>query len=80
MRRIGARPLAFLNRILGLGVQPFDGEHEAARRGVHASAFIGEARINEAIGDHHAQIIRRLRLHAGGNFLGEEFKQEFRHG
>ena len=42
-------------------------------------AFIGEARIDEAIGDHGLQIFRRLRLHAGGDFFGEKFDQEFRH-
>ncbi len=77
--RIGARALALLAHVSGFGIEAFDGEHEAARRGVGLRAFIGEARFDEAIGDEAAQIFRRLRLHAGGNFLGEKFDQEFRH-
>ena len=77
--RIGAGAFAFLAHVGGFGVQAFDGEHEAARRGVGLRAFIGEARFDEAIGDQAAQIFRGPRLHAGGNFLGEEFDQEFRH-
>ena len=77
--RIGAGAFAFFAHIGGLGVQAFDGQHEAAWRGVGLRAFIGEASINQAVGDHSLQIFRRPGLHAGGNFLGEEFDQEFRH-
>ena len=78
--RIGARALAFLAHISGFGIEAFDGEHEAAWRGVGLGAFIGESRFDEAVGNETAQIFRRPGLHAGGNFLGEKFDQEFRHG
>jgi hypothetical protein len=78
--RIGAGAFTLLAHVGGFGIQAFDGEHEAARRGVGLRAFIGEARFDEAVGDKAAQIFRRPGLHAGGNFLGEKFDQELRHG
>ena len=42
-------------------------------------ALIGKASVHQRIGDHLAQVVRRLGLHAGGNFLGEQFDQQFWH-
>ena len=42
-------------------------------------ALIGEALPDQRIGDDLAQVIRRLLLHAGGDFLGKQFDQQFRH-
>ena len=74
-----AGALALLAHVGGFGVEAFNREHEAARRGVGLGALIGEACFDETVGDEAAQIFRRLGLHAGGNFLGEKFDQEFRH-
>ena len=35
--------------------------------------------IDQPVGDEFAQILRRSRLHARGNFLGEKFEQELGH-
>ena len=40
---------------------------------------VGEAALDEAVGDEAAQVVGRLRLHPGGDFLGEEFEQEVGH-
>ena len=36
--------------------------------------------VAQAIGDQAAQVVSRLGLHAGGDFFGEKFDQQFRHG
>ena len=42
-------------------------------------ALVDEAFGDELVGDHAAQIVRRLRLHARGDFFGEQFEQEIGH-
>ena len=73
--RIDAGALALLALVGGPGIEAFDGEHEAARGGVGLRAFIGEARLDEAVGYHGAQVIGRLRLHAGGNFFRKKLDE-----
>ena len=77
--RVDARALPLLVDIRRLGVEPFDREHEPARAAMGLRALIGEARLDQRIGDHLAQVVRRLLLHAGGDFLGKQFDQKFRH-
>ena len=40
---------------------------------------VGEAALDEAVGDEAAQVLGRLRLHPGGDLLGEELEQEVGH-
>ncbi len=40
---------------------------------------VGQAALDEAVGDEAAQVLGRLRLHPGGDFLGEEFEQQVGH-
>ncbi len=77
--RIDAGAFALLGYVSGLGVQALDGEYQAAGAGMGLGSFIGEARFHQAIGDQCAQVFRRLRLHAGGDFFGEQFDQQFGH-
>jgi hypothetical protein len=41
---------------------------------------IGEASLDEAVGDEAAEVGRRLPLHPGGDLFGQEFEQEVGHG
>ena len=69
LRRINTGPLTFFARVGGFGVKAFDGKNQAAWRGVNLCTLIGEACINQRIGDHRLQIISGFGLHAGGNFF-----------
>ena len=60
-------------------MRPSTREGQAARRGEGGGVGIGEAALDQAVGDEAAQVVGRLRLHAGGDFLGEEFEQEVGH-
>ena len=77
--RIDARTFAFLGDVGGLGIEAFDREDDAAGAAMGLRAFIGEAGLDQRVGDQCAQIIRRLLLHAGGDFFREKFEQKFRH-
>ena len=55
------------------------GERQAPRRREGLGALIDEPGLDQRIGDELAQILRRLPLHAGGNFFGEEFEEEVGH-
>mgnify|MGYP006273849999 CR=1 FL=1 len=46
---------------------------------IGVSTLIGETRLDESRGHQGAEILGRLLLHAGGDFLGEKFEQEFGH-
>jgi hypothetical protein len=50
------------------------GKRKPPRRDESLGAFIGETGFDQAVGDGFAQILRRPRLHARGNFFGEEFE------
>ncbi len=54
-------------------------QRQPARRREGARAFIDEAAVDQRVGDEPAQILRRLALHARGDFLGEEFEKEIGH-
>ena len=76
---VGARPLALLpqrGRALG---QALERQRQAARRGEGGGVGIGEAALDQPVGDEPLQVRARLRLHAGGDFLGKEFEQEIGH-
>jgi hypothetical protein len=48
------------------------GQRQAARGGESLRALIDEALGDELVGDHAAQIVGRLRLHARGNLFREQ--------
>ncbi|MNU68700.1 hypothetical protein D3C71_580720 [compost metagenome] len=77
---IGARPLLFLAHIGGAGVEAANIQCQTARRPVFARTLIGKPSLHKRVGDEFLQIASRLALHAGGDFLGAEFKQKIRHG
>ena len=54
-------------------------QRQPPRRRERLRAFIDEALGDQLVGDHAAQIVGRLRLHARGNFLGEQFEQKIGH-
>ena len=58
---------------------PCTDKREPPRRHERLGALIDEAGIDQPVGDELAQILRRARLHAGGNFLGEQFEQKVGH-
>ena len=55
------------------------GERQPPRRREGFCAFIHKPLGDELVRHHAAQIVRRLRLHARGDFLGEEFEKEIWH-
>jgi hypothetical protein len=55
------------------------GERQPPRRRERLRAFVDQSLGDELVGDHAAQIVRRLRLHARGDFLGKQFEQKIRH-
>ena len=80
LRRADARPLALVLDVAPLGRQADHVQGEAPRRGIGAGAFIDEAALHQRVGDELLQILRRLALHAGGDFFAEQFEQEIGHG
>ena len=77
---VGARALALLaDRRARRSARPFDGERQAARRREGGGVGVGEAALDEAVGDEPAQVVGGLRLHPGGDFLGEELEQQVGH-
>ena len=79
-RRIGARALAFLGGGGGCGEQALHGQRQAARRGKRGGACVGQPGLYQPVGHARAQVVRRARLHARGNFFGKKFDQQIRHG
>ncbi len=77
-RRIGgahARSLALLDAVFLTVGQPVDHQGQAPRPGKGGDAFEGQAGLRQALAGHALEVARRARLHARGNFLGEEFDQ-----
>ena len=71
----------FSSREIGLARgNAVHGERETARRHERLGAVVDETGIDQPVGHDLAQILRRPRLHAGGNFLGEKFEQKVGHG
>ena len=56
------------------------GEREPPRRGERLGALVDEPGLDQPVGDELPQILGRARLHARGDFLGEEFEQKIGHG
>src|SRR5205823_10741817 len=54
-------------------------QREPPRRRECLGPFIDETLGDEFVGDHAAQIVRRLCLHARRNFFGEKFEKEIGH-
>jgi hypothetical protein len=55
------------------------GQRQPPRRHERPGAFVDQSRIDQPVGHKLAQILRRPRLHARGNFLGEQLEQEVGH-
>jgi len=75
-----ARALAVLAHIGGAGVETADVERQAARRPVFAGTLIGQASLDQRVGQKLLQIAGSLALQTGRDFLGAEFKQKIGHG
>ena len=78
--RADARPLALLARVGLAGRQADHMQRQPPRRRKTLGALIGEAALDQRAGDEPLQIGGRLGLHAGRDFFGEQFEQEFGHG
>ena len=59
--------------------KPSIDERQAARRCETARAFVQEAAIGQRADDEAFEIARGCRLHARGDFFGEEFEEELGH-
>ena len=75
-----ARALLFLAGIGRADGDALHGEREPARRREGLGALVDETLGDQRVGDGFAQILGRLALEAGGDFLGEEFEQQVGHG
>ncbi len=76
---VGAGALALLAGVGGAVGEAGEREGQPAGRGEGGGVGVGEAALDQAVGDEAAQVLGRLPLHAGGDFLGEEFEQEVGH-
>ncbi len=74
-----ARPALLLARIRLAGWQTRYVQGEPPGRGEARGAFMGKPARGQGFGDEPAEIFGRLRLHAGGNFLGKKFKKKIWH-
>ena len=54
-------------------------QRQPPRRREGFCALIDQAFGDQLVGDHAAQIVRRLRLHARGDFFGKQFEQKIGH-
>ena len=80
VRRADARAFLFF---LDVGLARRHAMHrqrQPARRGEGLGALVDEAGRHQPVGDDLLQILGGARLHARGDFLGQEFKQEVGHG
>ncbi len=78
--RVDLGAFAFFRDVGLLRGEAFDHEREPARRRERARAFVQEAAVGEAADDQAFEIARGLRLHARGDFFGEDFEEELGHG
>ncbi len=76
---VGAGALALLAERGGAFGEAFDRQRQAAGRGEGGGVGVGEAALDQAVGDEAAQVVGGLPLHPGGDFLGEEFEEEVGH-
>ena len=78
-RRADARALALLARVSLSGGQADDMQREAPRGDEALRALVEQIALDQRVGDEPLQILRRLPLHAGGDFFAEQFEQKVRH-
>ena len=79
IRRAELRSFALLFQIRLSRGNSVHGERQPARRDKRFRAFIDKTFGDELVRHHLAQIFRRLRLHARGDFFGKQFEQKFGH-
>ena len=78
-RRADARALALLVRVRLSGGQADDMQREAPRRDEALRALVEQVALDQRVGHETLQILRRLPLHAGGDFFAEQFEQKVGH-
>ena len=79
LRRADARAFFLLAQIGLAHRHAVHGERQPPRRHERLGAFIDEPGRDQPVGDELPQILRRPRLHARRDFLGEQFEQEIGH-
>ena len=79
LRRADLRPLLLLAHVARARRDAADIERQAPRRPIFLAAFICQAGFDQPVGDHLAQVARRLALHAGRNLFAAKFEQQIRH-
>ena len=80
LRRGGcARSLELLAHRLRLRGQAMGDQREAARRHIRGQPFRLQPRFGQALPEQARQILRRLSLHARGDFLAQQFQQKIGH-
>ena len=78
--RADARALLLLAHVRLRRRQAGDVQREAARRREGARALVEAAALDQRVGDELLQVLGRLPLHAGGDFLAEQFEKQVGHG
>src|SRR5205814_7112088 len=79
IRAADARPLALFLQVGLPGGNDVNRQREPPRRRECLCSLVDETLGDEFVGDHAAQIVRRLCLHARRNFFGEKFEKEIGH-
>ena len=79
LRRADARALLLLAHVGLAHRHAVHRERQPPRRHERLGALIDEPGLDQPVGDRLAQILRRPRLHARRDFLGEQFEQEIGH-
>ena len=80
LRRIDARALALLAQVGRLGRHALHHQRQPPRRRVRPGLARREPLRLQPLGDQPPQILRRPRLHARRDLLGEQFQQQLSHG
>ncbi len=80
VRRTDARAFFLLTHVGLPRRYAVHGEREPPRRHERFGALVHQPGLDQPVGDELAQIVRRARLHARGDFLGEKLKQKIGHG
>ena len=55
-------------------------QRQPPRRDEGLRALVEQVALDERVGDEPLQVLRRLPLHAGGDFFGKEFEKQVGHG
>ena len=77
--RADARTFSLLAHVRLRGGQAEDMQRQAPGRNVGLRALVGQIAVDERVGDQALQIVRRLALHARGDFFAEQFEKEIGH-